>query len=317
MRRLAATLSLILAVCLAAPAAADTGAVVLRGSAAIDGDVIRLGDLFDNVGEKAGTVVTHAPQPGRRIVLDAQWLATVANAHGIAWRPLGRAERLVVERRSTTIGVDEIAVELRRALEIEGVDPGAELQLANRSLQIHLPVDAAPRIEVRDLDYDRRTGRFAAAVEISGGAGPQRARVSGRVFSMTEVPVLARAMNRGEVIGEGDIEWMPLREARLARGVVTDTDQLVGKELRHPARAGQPLRANDVQAPVVVARNSMVTMILRTGGLSLTAQGRAVEDGSQGAVIRVTNTHSNVTVEAKVEGPGVVSVMPAGHVLAN
>lgn len=314
MRR-AALSALFLAAALAAgPAVAEPA--LLKPSALIDGDVIRIGDLFDNAGKQAGNVVAPAPQPGRRVVLDADWLAAVAVGHGVDWQPLTRAERLVLERRSTVIGAQEIGDELKRALALHGVAPDAELQLANRTVQMHLPADAPAALEVRDVDYDERTGRFAATVE-AGGSAAQRLRVSGRVFTVTEIPVLARAMQKGEVVGDGDIEWKPVRELQMQRGILTELDQVVGQQLRHSARPGQALRATDVQRPVLVAKGSAVTMVLRSGGLSLTAQGRAVEDGGRGDTIRVTNSHSKITVEAKVQGPGMVSVLPPGHVLAN
>lgn len=306
-----------LAVGLLAALPAMAGTATLRPSAIIDGDLIRVGDLFDNAGDKAQTVVTGAPQPGRRVVVDAEWLARVAAAYGVDWQPLSRAERIVIERRSVTIGAQEIAGELKLALVEAGAPAEAEVQLSGRAVQLHVPAETATGMEVRDLDYDQRTGRFAATVEAGGIQSPSSLRVTGRVFTTAEIPVLARALQRGEVIGENDIEWKPVREMQIQRGILTELDQLVGQQLRHAARPGLPLRASDVQRPVLVTKNSLVTMRLVSGGISLTAQGRAAEDGGAGDAIRVTNLQSKLTVTAKVDGPGVVSVMPAGHVLAN
>jgi flagella basal body P-ring formation protein FlgA len=45
--------------------------------------------------------------------------------------------------------------------------------------------------------------------------------------------------------------------------------------------------------------------------MELSVQGRALEDGSQGDVVRVMNTKSNTVVSAVVVDSGVVVVMPA------
>ena len=51
--------------------------------------------------------------------------------------------------------------------------------------------------------------------------------------------------------------------------------------------------------------------------MSLTSQGRAVEQGSVGDTIRITNTRSNMTVEGKIEGLNLVTVPLNGTALAN
>ena len=75
----------------------------LRGSTVVDDTVIRLGDLFRNVGEKADIAVAYAPAPGRRAVFDVQWLTQVARSHRIRWGALSRYDRVVIKRASQTI----------------------------------------------------------------------------------------------------------------------------------------------------------------------------------------------------------------------
>lgn len=297
--------------------AAAAERALLKPSVSVEGDVVRLGDIFENAGPKAAAVVTHAPQPGRRVVLDTEWLAAVAKSFALDWQPLSRNDRVTVERRSVSVGTDEITAELKRALMLQGMPADAEMQLANRGAQVYVPADGPYQIDVRDTDYDPQSGRFTAFVEIASSAGPQRMRISGRSFTMAQIPVLARPMQKGEVIAEKDIDWMPVRADQLGHGVVTEIDQVVGQAVRNAGRPGQPLRRVDLQIPIVVAKGALVTMVLQSRGMALSAQGRAIEDGGAGQTIRVTNTQSKMTVEARVEGPGVVSVLPTARVLAN
>jgi flagella basal body P-ring formation protein FlgA len=55
----------------------------LRAESIVNGDTVRLGDLFDHVGDKAGTVIGRAPAPGGRAVYDAPFLMRVAAAFGV------------------------------------------------------------------------------------------------------------------------------------------------------------------------------------------------------------------------------------------
>lgn len=288
--------------------------VLLRPSAVIDGDVVRLGDLFDNIGDKAATVVVHAPQPGRRIVLGAEWLARIATAHRLAWVPVTGGDRITVERRSQTVEADRIATEVKRALIASGAPDPCELLLVNRHAEIHLPAESESRISVRDVDYDQRSGRFSATIEAPGSSVPVRARVSGRVMPVVEVPVLARPKQRGEVVTEADLEWQQVRETQAQFGVLTRMEDIVGRQMRTLGRPGVPLRATDVQREIAIVKGSLVTIVMRKGSLQLTAQGRALEDGGVGDTIKVSNLQSKVTVEGKVEAPGTVSVVPMGHV---
>jgi flagellar basal body P-ring formation protein FlgA len=57
-----------------------------------------------------------------------------------------------------------------------------------------------------------------------------------------------------------------------------------------------------------VHKGDLVTVILNTASMQLTAQGKAVEDGAMGASIRVTNTQSNRVIDTVVSGPNQVVV---------
>jgi len=287
----------------------------LRHSVTLDGDVIRLGDLWENAGDKAEVPLAKAPEPGKRITLESRWLAAVANAYSLDWRPATPFDRTTIERAGRSIDLRAIETELREALTLEGLPSNATIELSNRnSLRILIPVDTDPTVGIRDLSYDPRMNRFSAVVEVpAGAANATRFKVNGSVFTSTRIPVLSHAMNRGEVISENDIEWIDVREEMVRRDIVTNLRQVVGQEPRYPLRAGAPIRTAEIQKPVTVARNSAVTIIVRTPFMVLSAQGRATEDGSVGDVIRVTNVQSKQTVDARVVGPGQVSVIPAGQ----
>lgn len=305
-------LPLAFALCFAA-GAAEAGAL-LHPNVVVDGDVVKLGDLFDNVGAKADVAVARAPAPGRRAVVDADWLQRIANMNGVDWRAENVFEQAVIERSGVTVTHDQIEAELLSALASQGVSPAnSQIELANRAAQIVVPIDAQLQIGVRDLSYDSRYKRFTATVEVPANSpSASRMRVTGRVIQTVDVPVLARQIGRGDVINAHDITWTKVREDAIRRDIVVDADQLVGLTPRQTLRSGQMVSTSDLQKPIAVARGALVTMVLKSGTMMLSAQGHAVEQGSVGDVIRVTNSHSNMTVEGKVEGPNMVSVSLAG-----
>ncbi|MBC7950821.1 MAG: flagellar basal body P-ring formation protein FlgA [Rhodospirillaceae bacterium] len=287
----------------------------LKSAATIEADTVKLGDLWENLGAKADTVIANAPQPGKRITADARWLAAVAQNYGVNWLPASNFDRIVIERAGQMVDVKLIENEIKEALGMEGVPAPFDFEIANRSaLNITIPSSGGPAgVAVRDVAWDSRTSRFTATVEVPAGSpSAVRQRVNGRVFTVARIPVLNRAMGRGEVIGERDVEWVDARSENVRRDIVTDPRQIIGQEPRYQLRQGAPVRMTELQRPVLVTRNSLVTMTLKTPYMSLATQGRATEEGGKGDLIHVTNLQTKRVVEAIIDGPGTVTVAQAG-----
>jgi len=296
------------------PALAERLPVTLKSATTIEGDMVKLGDLWENLGAKGETLLAPAPQPGKRIVADARWLTAVAEAYNVDWRPASQFDRIVIERSGQVIDTKLIEIELREALALEGVTGNFDLDLGRgQNLAIMVPAGQSGEIAVRDVMWDSRNNRFSATLEVPAGSPTAiRQKVSGRVFATSRVPVLTRPIARGEVITEKDVEWAEVRDELARRNIVSTIDELVGMEPRYHLRQGVPVRAGDVQRPILVHRNSLVTITLKTPFMSLTSQGKAVEQGGKGDVIHVINQQTKRTVEATVDGPGKVVVALAG-----
>ncbi len=294
-------------------AAASADAAQTRDVVTVKGDFVRLGDLFEGIGEKASVAIAHAPAPGVRAVYNATRLASFAYSHGIAWRPASRFDRVIVKRASQIISREEIHAALRSELEKRGIAKGSEVEFTNRRTSIHLPIGVPATLAVQNLSYERRTGRFTATVTAPANHPSATSLVvTGRVYKVIEVPVLNRRVPKGETITTDDIDWIRLPAAKVRRNIIVDEDRLIGKTPRRGLRAGQPIRNGDVRAPVVVAKGSLVTMILKTRNMILTSKGRAIENGALGDTVKIMNTQSKTVVEAVVAGANRVTVSSTG-----
>ena len=142
-------------------------------------------------------------------------------------------------------------------------------------------------------------------------------RVDGRVKAnlavRTELEVIAPVavaaldLPRGAVIAAGDV-YMAERNLSSLREPYLEAESLVGKRVRRALRAGAVLQKGLLETPPVVRRGDLVTMTVRSGGLLLTAQGAARQNGITGETIRVRNSSSKKDVLCQVVGPGQVSV---------
>jgi flagella basal body P-ring formation protein FlgA len=292
------------------PAAQGQELATLRPFAVVDDAVIRLGDLFEGAGPRAGAVLGPAPAPGARQVVEAAQLLAIARSQGIAWRPMSGGDRAVIERPGRAVAVEEVRDLLRAALGHQGLAEEAEVELQG-FVPPMVPQAAFVQMAVEGAVLDATAGRFAATLAVvADGMPTQRLRVTGRVVATVPMLVATRRLAVGEVVGERDVRLVRIPASRLRPGVAQRPDQALGQALRRPAGADQPLLLADLSQPLAVERGATVTMVYEMPGMLLTAQGRAMEGASRGGAVPVMNLSSRNVVEAVVIAPGRVRVGP-------
>jgi flagella basal body P-ring formation protein FlgA len=315
--RTALLLLLCAAFALAHPGAAAAAQAVLKGTVIAQGEKVTLGDLFDETAfasapEAAQVPVLAAPRPGESLSLDAVALQRFAAAHHIDWPNTQGLTSIKIERASTEIRAEAIEQALLDALEARGLSGRLKIRYSGAAPSLRVAVDANPSIGVQSLNVEPSTGQFVAALRAPENDPTAPAViVQGRAYRVADLPVLAHDVKPGETIAERDISIIETPAEKLGQNVITATADLVGTAARRMIRQGEPVRLGDVEAPVLVHKGAVVTMTMRAPGLSLTAEGRALEDGAHGDAIRVMNTNSKRTIVATVEGEGVVAVGPA------
>jgi len=121
-----------------------------------------------------------------------------------------------------------------------------------------------------------------------------------QMVRQVEVPVAARDLNRGEILDENSITYVTMNDTDIVTNTITDGDAIIGRQAKHPIRAGQALRGFDIVRPIAIERGKLVTILWSTSMMNLTVQGKALETGGVGDVIRIANTKSKTTVMAEV-----------------
>ena len=157
---------------------------------------------------------------------------------------------------------------------------------------------------------DQRSGRFDVSFEIGNDAGtpPTKLRFTGTAVETVEAAVLARDVERNEVLKSSDV----VTERRPKAAVGSDAavrDRAIGMQMRKQLRAGQALRTADLAKPDLVQRDQSVTLIYQSTGLYLTTRGKAMENGTEGDVVNVLNLQSKRTVIGTVIGRGQVAII--------
>ncbi len=283
--------------------------LTLRTSIIVEDKYITLGDLFGLQGEKGATRIAHAPAPGKRSTFDANWLYRVARAHKIRWRPLSRKTKVVAERASQQVLYDDLKTAILTGLKEKGVGDNIELSMSGRTRTIHLPIDVDPTIGVDRLNYDPKSGRFVATVAApADDPAARRHRISGRVHLMIPIPSVNIRLRPGDIIKKQHVKWVRVRESVIRRDTILHEGDLVGMASKRIVQEFTPIRFSHVRRPVLVKKNGLVTIHLASNLMTLTVQGRALQNGSKGEVVQVKNVQSKKVIEAIVTQAGKVTV---------
>ncbi|WP_282607969.1 flagellar basal body P-ring formation chaperone FlgA [Pelagibius sp. Alg239-R121] len=302
----------------AVPVQNNESPVTLNNDVVVEGEIVRLGDIFTGLGDKADTAIARAPALGKKVPVGVRWLTAVAQKYSLPWRPSSRLDRSVIQRAAHVIPSHQIKNRVKEALSNEGLQHNATLEFDTPAVQLILPREQGEGMTISSLSYNPANGRFTAQIAAPAEGIPvAKTTVRGRAIRVVEVPVLRRRIDAGEVIRNDDLDWVSHRADRLIRNALLDTGSIVGKSARRPIGAGVVLKANELQTPEVVGKNSLVTIRLETNRLVLTAQGRALEAGALGEAIRVVNTKSNSIISAEVTGRGLVRAAMSQNIVRN
>lgn len=286
----------------------------LKAQVTVHGPLVTLGDLIDGAGEFSSVAVFRAPDLGMAGTVRADRIVVAAEARGITGLITEGIDSVAVSRLGRSVESDEVRnVIARHIVEIGRGDSVADIDVSLDRLAQPIVVEhtAVDMLAVDKFEYDPGTGRFAALLKISDSqTAAAGLRFTGRAIEIIEVPVLARRIERGEIISPRDIVIDRMPRSAVRDDVVTDANRLTGMSARRNLRDGVPLTRDLLMEPVLVHRGDLVTIVYRSAGLTLTTRGRALAAGARGEVIQIFNIQSKRTVEAEISGPGLVTVMP-------
>jgi flagellar basal body P-ring formation protein FlgA len=296
-----------LAICLGV---ATADAATLRSVTTLHAAVVRLSDLFDEAGANADRVLGPGPGAGGRIVVEAAQLGAIAHQFGVDWRPASSGDRAVLDRPGRPLRREDALDAVKSALIGAGASPDCDIELPGFTPPL-VPFEADPRPVVSDMEYEPAAGRFSAVLSITGAAmEPIHMRLTGRVDDTIDLPVATTRLLAGSVLRADDVHIARVHTMLVRSEVVRRTDDAIGMQLKRALAAGQPLMVSELMRPSMVQKGAAVTMLLESPGITLSAQGQALESGAIGERIRVLNPVSRAVLEAEIIGPDRVRVAP-------
>jgi len=285
---------------------------VLKAEATVTGNFVHVGDLVENAGIIADVPIFRAPDLGSTGTVPASAVVEAVRTHALIGLDTAGISEVTVTRPSRTIPAKDIenlvASALSRQFALgEPKDIAVNFERELRAIQVEPTAKGEPRLT--HINYEARTARFEATVEVPTGATTRGLlRLTGRAIVTVEIVTLARPLDRGALIRHADLVVERRPRADIGRDIITDGAQVVGLATRNALSPGRPLRASDLMKPELVQRGETVTLVYEAPGILLTVRGKATDGGAEGDVIGVTNEQSKRTVQGVVSGPGRVTV---------
>ena len=289
-------------------------APVLRANVQVSGELVRIGDVIDNAGSAGQIAIYRAPDLGTTGSLPVAQVLSTLRAHHVIGVDTRDLKEISVTRLARTLQGKDIEVQVAQALERRnGLGDAANLSLTfdRDPGDVRLDAGFSGAVQPTIMRYDNRNGRFDVTLEIANenGAAAAKLRFTGTAVETVEAAVLARNIERNEVLKSSDV----LVERRPKAEVGADAavrDRAVGMQARRQLRAGQPIKTADLAKPDLVQRDQNVMLIYEAPGIYLTMRGKALDNGTEGDVVTVMNLQSKRTVSGTVIGRGQVLLSP-------
>lgn len=226
----------------------------------------------------------------------ALWLATAAAAA----EPVAATESLNTVRAA--------AEELLRS-QLQAVTYKVHLQAA--PLDPRLRLARCPTHLAAALPAGAELGMHATVrVSCAAPKSPWTVYVPVGIESDVGVLVLRQSALRGARLTPEQVSIETRRVPGLAVGYLTDVRSLERHTLSRAVPAGTALTADAMLADLIVRQGQDVTLVASGPGISVRALGKVLEDGREGARVRVQNLASLKVVQGVVDADGVIEITP-------
>ena len=238
-------------------------APVLRANVQVSGDLVRIGDVIDNAGSAAQIAIYRAPDLGTTGSLPVAQVLNALRAHQVIGVDTSGLKEISVTRLARSLEGKDIELQIARALERRnGLGDAANLSLTfdRDPGDVRLDAGFTGGMQATVVRYDNRNGRFDVTFEIGNenGAAAAKLRFTGTAIETVEAAVLARNVERNEILKSSDV-MVERRPKAEVGGDAAARDRAVGMQARRQLRAGQAIKTADLVKPDLVQRDQNVT----------------------------------------------------------
>lgn len=175
------------------------------------------------------------------------------------------------------------------------IDPRLRLARCSRKPEAYIPVNS------------RLVGYTTVGIRCNGKT-PWNIYLQAHIRVYRDIVVARTALVRGSVIQAQHFQLVTREVTGNPALYITDARNAIGKIVKRPMAAGQPVLVPNLAAARLIRRGQKVVILAKIEGLYVKMQGTALQDGSQGMTIKVRNLSSRRIIEGTVIRPGTIMV---------
>jgi flagella basal body P-ring formation protein FlgA len=116
-----------------------------------------------------------------------------------------------------------------------------------------------------------------------------------------------RPLVAGQTLQADDLATLSGDLSKLPTGIVTDPNSAIGKTLRNSLGSGQPLRSDQLLAPLVIRQGQSVRVISKGAGFAVSSEGKAISNAAEGQMAQI-RLNSGQTISGIAHADGSVEV---------
>jgi flagellar basal body P-ring formation protein FlgA len=122
-----------------------------------------------------------------------------------------------------------------------------------------------------------------------------------------ELPVPRVTLYPGDAIGEDQLTERAFIAHTVARSTIHEAREgVIGKVARRTLLPGQPIPLNGVRDPYLVTQGKNAVVVFEEGGLTITANAMALQNGGIGDFVTLRNVDSGTVIKGTVAPDGTV-----------
>lgn len=187
-------------------------------------------------------------------------------------------------------------------------EPYSNLEISVRSVDNRLRLKACDRpLDTTVTNPSQKLGRLTTEVSCNSSS-PWKIYVQATATAEMLVPVLARSLSRGSLVGPDDVFLKSVPVGLNHQPIIESKEALIGMEVRRSLSSGQPVQVSQVIAPNLIKRGQKVNIRYGETDLQITMAGKALQNGAQGEWVPVENTSSGRRIEGRVEKDGTIMI---------
>jgi flagellar basal body P-ring formation protein FlgA len=297
--------------------------ISLKDKASVVGARVYLSDISKCAGapercrEITGIDVAASGAPGRSIfiqkaaveaILEKEWPNTQIT--------YGGSDAVRVEATGVEVSSDELRIKIQEFVSERTSSISGDIRVTVLRAQPLGFVSVRPtqsRLEFPDLEtvlFDNvdwisknLVGSRMVQVRVQNASDPQdRSFLQVQVtFSVDrQLPILKQATAAGQIIAAENLamSWVAMRKGN--QDFALSTDGVVGRKSRQAIGSGESIPLRYIESPLAVGRNQPVTMIVRSGGIEISARATTVDQGAIGQTVEVVNFATKKRMRARV-----------------